>query len=124
MGMLSSMQSDLSRVVTIAAVILSGSLAGCSKEPSPAPAPAPAPAAQASAKKSYAFRGRVEKVDPAAKTLTVNGENVEGWMGPMSMVYGLDKEELLGQISVGDRITATVYDGDYKTLHDVKVAAR
>jgi Cu/Ag efflux protein CusF len=120
MGMLSFMQSDLSRVVTIAAMFLSASLAGCTKQPSPAPAPA----AQSSVKKAYAFRGKVEKVDSAAKTLTVNGENVEGWMGPMSMVYSVDEEEVLGHIAVGDRITATVYDGDYKTLHDVKVPAR
>jgi Cu/Ag efflux protein CusF len=111
---------DVSRVVIIATVILSASLAGCTKQPSPAPAPA----AQALARKAYAFRGKVEKVDSAAKTLTVNGEDVEGWMGPMTMVYGVDKEDVLGQIAVGDRITATVHEGDYKILHDVKVAAR
>ena len=74
-----------------------------------------------SEKKEHVFKGKVEKVDPNAKTFTVNGENVEGWMGAMTMVYVPDKEEVLKQVKVGDQITAKVYDGDFRTLHDVHV---
>jgi Cu/Ag efflux protein CusF len=73
-------------------------------------------------KKEHPFRGKVEKVDAKAKTLTVNGENVEGWMGAMTMTYGVDKEDVLNKVKAGDQITAKVYDGDFKTLHDVQVA--
>ena len=73
-------------------------------------------------KKEHAFRGKVEKVDPKAKTLTVNGENVEGWMSAMTMTYAVDKEDVLTKVKAGDQITAKVYDGDFKTLHDVQVA--
>jgi Cu/Ag efflux protein CusF len=77
--------------------------------------------AQQSGKKEHAFRGKVEKVDTKAKTLTVNGENVEGWMGAMTMSYAVDKADVIDKIKVGDQITAKVYDGDFKVLHDVQV---
>jgi Cu/Ag efflux protein CusF len=78
---------------------------------------------EAAAKKPHVFRGKVEKVDPATKTLTVNGEDVEGWMPAMTMVYEVDKPDVLTQVAVGDQISATVYDGDFRTLHDVKRSA-
>jgi Cu/Ag efflux protein CusF len=72
-------------------------------------------------KKEHTFRGKVEKVDAKAKVLTVNGENVEGWMGAMTMNYAVDKADVIAKLKAGDQITAKVYDGDFKTLHDVKV---
>ena len=72
-------------------------------------------------KKEYAFRGRVEKVDTKAKTLSVNGEDVPGWMMAMTMTYGVDKADVIDHVKAGDQITAKVYDGDFKTLYDVQV---
>ena len=77
--------------------------------------------AQQAAKKEYAFKGKVEKIDPKAKTLTVNGENVPGWMAAMTMTYTVDKDETLNTVKAGDQITAKVYEGDFKKLYDVKV---
>ena len=77
---------------------------------------------QQSKAKEHAFRGKIEKIDPKAKLLTVNGENVEGWMSAMTMTYGVDKPDVIDKVKVGDEITAKVYDGDFKTLHDVQVA--
>src|SRR5262245_47926389 len=77
--------------------------------------------APAPAKKEHVFKGKVEKIDLAQKMLTVNGEKVEGWMESMTMSYAPDKEDVLKKVKVGDQITAKVYDGDYRTLHDVQV---
>ena len=75
-----------------------------------------------SGKKEYTFHGKVEAVDKGAKSLLVNGEKVEGWMGAMTMDYKVDNPSVLDKLKPGDRIMATVYDGDY-TLHQVKPMA-
>src|SRR4030095_683259 len=87
----------------------------------PAFAAAIATPVQQTGKKEYTFRGKVEAVDTKAKTLEVNGETVVGWMGAMKMTYSVDKEDVLKTLKVGDQITAKVYDGDFKVLHDVQV---
>jgi Cu/Ag efflux protein CusF len=79
---------------------------------------APFASAQQGAKKSYVFKGKVESV--GAKSLTVANEKIEGWMEAMTMMYVVDKPEVLKTIKPGDQIRATVYDGD-TMLHDVKV---
>ena len=82
-------------------------------------------AAQAqTAKGEHAFKGVVQKIDEKAKSMTVDGENVPGWMMAMAMVYSPDKEEVLKTVKVGDQITATVKDGDFKTLYNVKVVEK
>jgi Cu/Ag efflux protein CusF len=77
--------------------------------------------AQQSGKKEFTFHGKVEKVDSKAKTLTVDGEKVEGWMDAMTMAYQVDKQDVFERIRPGDQITAKVYDNDFKMLHDVRV---
>lgn len=72
-------------------------------------------------KKEYSFKGKIEKVDTRAKTLSVNGENVDGWMASMTMNYKVDKTDVFDKVKVGDQITAKVYAGDFTTLYDVKV---
>src|SRR5712671_6368312 len=73
------------------------------------------------AKKEHAFKGVVQKVDAKTKSLTVDGENVPGWMMAMTMTYTPDKEDIFKTVKAGDQITATVKAGDTKTLYDVKI---
>jgi Cu/Ag efflux protein CusF len=75
--------------------------------------------AQAQAgKKALTFHGKVESV--AADGITVNGEKVEGWMDAMTMKYKVDDPKVLKTVKPGDKITATVYEGDM-SLHKVQV---
>ncbi len=71
-------------------------------------------------KKSYLFRGEVQAINQNARKLTVNGEEVKGWMEAMTMAYGVDNPDILGTLKVGDRIEAIVYDKDM-TLHAVRL---
>lgn len=71
-------------------------------------------------KKSYTFHGKVEAVDANDKSLKVNGEEVKGWMGAMTMDYKVDDPSVLKKVKPGDQIMATVYDGDF-VLHKVQV---
>ena len=82
------------------------------------------PALAQTAKGEHAFKGVVQKIDEKAKSLTVDGENVPGWMMAMTMSYTADKEEVFKTVKAGDQITATVKDGDFKTLYNVKVVAK
>ena len=75
---------------------------------------------QEAAKKAYDFRGKVTQVNNGSKRLTVANDPIEGWMGAMTMGYAVDKDDVLNQLKVGDRIMAKVYEGDL-TLHEVKV---
>ena len=71
-------------------------------------------------KKTYTFHGKVTAVNQSAKSLTVDGEKVEGWMDAMTMDYKVDDPAVFKKVKPGDRIMATVYDGDL-TLHQVQV---
>jgi Cu/Ag efflux protein CusF len=77
----------------------------------------------APAKKEFTFHGKVEAVNKGDKSLTVNGEKVDGWMGAMTMDYKVDDPSVLDKVKAGDQITATVYEGDY-SLHKVQVAGK
>src|SRR5579864_9279260 len=66
------------------------------------------------AKKTFTFHGKVESIDAASKSMTIDGDKVEGWMDAMSMKYTVDNVDVFKTVKVGDTIEATVYDGDYK----------
>ncbi len=83
---------------------------------------APSAAVQPQAgKKAFVLRGKVESVDATARTMSVNHENVEGWMAAMTMIYKADKPEIVDKLKAGDQITATVYEGDFATLYDIQI---
>jgi Cu/Ag efflux protein CusF len=70
--------------------------------------------AQQAGRKSFTFHGKVEAVDLAARRLTITNEPIEGWMGTMTMGYTVDNQNVLNQAKLGDRVTAKVYEGDFR----------
>lgn len=78
------------------------------------------------AKKSFTFHGKVESIDAASKSMTVDGDKVEGWMDAMSMKYAVNNADVFKTVKVGDVIEATVYEGDYKLykVHVIKAGAK
>jgi Cu/Ag efflux protein CusF len=100
--------------LTIAALCL---MAACSRrDAAPVPPEAPKPP-----RVEHAFKGKIERIDTTARTLTVNSENVQGWMPAMTMVYTVDNPEIFATIAIGDTVTARVLDGDFATLHRVEI---
>jgi cobalt-zinc-cadmium efflux system outer membrane protein len=75
---------------------------------------------QPAGRKSFTFKGKVEAVDSAVRRLTITNEPIEGWMGTMTMGYSVDNQNVLTQVKPGDRVTAKVYEGDFR-LYDVQV---
>jgi len=69
----------------------------------------------------FSFAGSVRSVDAQARTLSVLNDDIPGWMGAMTMSYSVDSPSALQGIEVGDRITARVYAGDFRTLYGVEV---
>jgi protein SCO1/2 len=74
-------------------------LAGCHQAP-------PSPTATAASQKTFTIRGKVVGTD--ATHVTLDGEDVPGFMEPMVMDYGLKDPSVVSELHPGDRITATV----------------
>ena len=72
-------------------------------------APPPAPAEPAPAQdKQYDLKGKVVGIDKETKTVSVDGEEVPGFMSAMTMAYPVKDETLLTTLSRGDQITAKI----------------
>jgi Cu/Ag efflux protein CusF len=128
-------------MVVVAGAVLA--MSGCSRgstetaarpgsppnSPPPASAAAQKPAAPAAAPAEHrtplSLTGAVEEVDAAAGMIVVKNDDVPGWgMPPMTMSYHVSNPKALGALKPGDRITATVYAGDFGRLYDVAAAAK
>ena len=72
-------------------------------------------------KKEFVFKGLVEKVDANAKWVTVTNENIPGWQKYKTMTYKVDNPEVLKTVKPGDRVTAKVYEADFKVLYELRV---
>jgi Cu/Ag efflux protein CusF len=106
------------RIIVRHSIVLAAAVLGLA-----ALATVPLASAQPAGKKSYVFHGVVQSVDAKAGRVTVANEKVEGWMDAMTMGYSVDKPEDLQKVKAGDKIEATVYDGDYK-LYNIKVVGQ
>lgn len=76
---------------------------------SPPSPPASGPAAAVTSK-GYPAVGVVKAINPAAPSIEIDHEDIEGLMPAMQMEFEVSDGSLLGGISVNDRIDFTVED--------------
>lgn len=89
-------------------------ITGCHKSSTSGPAASTASVTQ----KTFTIRGTVVSTDAASVTL--DGENVPGFMDAMTMPYKLKDPSVASELHPGDRITATILaDQDDGGFHNV-----
>lgn len=72
--------------------------------------------------KRYHLTGRVIAIDKANKSLTVDGDEIPGFMSAMQMPYDVKDASLLDKLAPGDKITADiVVSGEDSWLENIKV---
>lgn len=72
-------------------------------------------------RQEFAFGGTVAAVDTARSIVSVANDEIPGWMMAMTMNYYVQPAEVLGTLEPGDRLSATVYSGDFQNLYEVEV---
>ncbi len=95
-------------ILSMAAVSLLLWLGACSSQPAQETQPAEQAAPAAEGPQRHDLRGKVVSVDKAAKSVTVDHEEIPGFMGAMAMPYPVKDEALLDNLSAGDPVTAEV----------------
>jgi protein SCO1 len=60
------------------------------------------------AAKRYHFTGRIVSIDSNAHEALIDGDNIPGFMDPMTMSYKIKPESMLTQLGPGDAISADV----------------
>ena len=69
------------------------------------------PAAETSKEppKQYQLRGEIVRLDPQAKTATINAQKIEGWMEAMSMEYPVKDANDFSKLQPSECIDATLF---------------
>lgn len=72
--------------------------------------------------KHYHLTGSVVSIDKPNKSLTVDGDEIPGFMSAMEMPYDVKDTSLLDKLAPGDKIAADiVVNGDQSWLENIKV---
>ena len=59
--------------------------------------------------KQYDLHGRVMRLNPQDHTAVINGQEVKGWMGAMTMEYPVKPVDEFSKLNQGENIGATLY---------------
>ena len=76
--------------------------------------PTPAKPVAPDAERRYQLTGKIVSVEPELKQVTIEHEEIKGYMEAMTMPFPLQDEKLLGRVKKGDRIQATLVIGGAK----------
>jgi protein SCO1/2 len=94
----------IAAVLALAASVALIGLAGCSRQASQS-SQSQQPPANA---KIYHLHGTVVSVDQQNSSLTINGDNVPGFMAAMTMPYPVKNKDEMTKVAPGDEITADI----------------
>jgi protein SCO1 len=77
---------------------------------------------QSTSTKRYHLKGKVVSIDKRANMANIDGEDIPGFMGAMTMPYVVKPSSELDKLAPGDAITAdVVVQGDDSWLENVVV---
>ena len=79
-------------------------MTGCSREPA-------RQSTSASPTARYELKGKIVSIGKSAKQLTVDHQEIPGFMSAMTMAYPVKDERALDTLSPGDQISARVVGG-------------
>jgi protein SCO1/2 len=103
--------------LTIACLSMTLSLSGCAAPKSQEAAKTSEPA------KTFQMRGEVTALDPAGHVATIKHEDIPGFMKAMTMGYPVKDPAEFSKLSVGEPITATLYqNGDEFWIGNIQKA--
>ncbi len=72
--------------------------------------------------KHYRLKGKVVSIDKRANMANIDGEDIPGFMGAMTMPYVVKPASELDKLTPGDAITAdVVVEGDNSWLENIAV---
>jgi protein SCO1/2 len=65
--------------------------------------------------KRYEVKGKVVSVDQKGRTVSINHEEIKGYMEAMTMAFRLKDETLLNEMQEGDKVAATLVVSDSRS---------
>ena len=84
-----------------------------------------AQSANATDAKRYTLTGRIVSIDKPSQSITVDGDEIPGFMAAMTMPYQVKDAAVLEKLSPGDQIKAEIVVGnDSAYLEDVVVVRK
>lgn len=89
-------------VLLLAATVLTTALAGCQNQPGSSAASKPA------GTKVYDVTGKVVSLDPAKKVVTLDHEDIPGFMKAMTMEFPVADAKLLDGMKPGDAVRGKI----------------
>jgi protein SCO1/2 len=96
------------RLIAIVAVVVAA-LAGCSKQtPQATLEQAQQPAQVPANAKVYHLHGKVISIDQSNSSLMIDGDDIPGFMGAMTMPYPVGNKAEIAKVGPGDEITADI----------------
>lgn len=114
-----------SLILSITGVSLFIWLAACSSQPSQNPPQAQQAQPTEPKIERHELNGKVVSIDKAGKSVTVDHQEIPGFMGAMTMPYPVKDERLLENLSAGDQVKAEVVaDSNSMWLENVEVTQK